>query len=324
MLALVFVLVVGYAQIFHKNEPVISSENTQIKQTDRKFSGESFLSVTENSLNLYFRKGGENEYIHYLLENKKKSLDKNETASNYDIWNIISVSHVKATKYGGFRNINQIVSDGEWFFAAREEKANDFIGGHHHGDDHFKDVEITIDGKDVDMTQKGEYKDFTELKLSYTSEVSRDNTVFNSGEPVIERKNEVLITGDLVTSNQKVEFLDDIQLQYLYLTMLPILRNNGGSQITSSVNFHGKTYDVSKSGFKHADLQFKPGDEILISGDTYRAKVNVKIQQEQYTTKLLASNSEAYNKLYFSVINENTDFAKGDIINATSNFMIEF
>lgn len=322
---LLIALVVFISTGFIKNN---SNQNHQAvsKKEDMIQLPSSLLEVRNNSLNLFFslnEAGEESDYLHYSIDHIQKSLDPNIAASAYNVWAITSVNHKQPSKYGGFKHVNQIISDGEWFFAAKEKGANDFVGGHHHGDEIFKQVTMSIDGKEIDPSQNNKYENFETLKISFSSELTRDNTYSSSKSKVINRTVEISFTKKGVLSNQSIEFLEAMELSNLYLSMLPINRGSGQNNITSNVSFNNKTFDVTSSGFKYPELTFSNGNLVTIYGDQYKATMEVMELNKEYQSKLLVSNADAYNKLYFSTVNTNTDFNEGDTLNSITEYTFE-
>ena len=334
VLLLIIVIVAG---IFYSNarekelySNYVAMDKDVIKDTDNEYSMDKIFVYAFNGNVKIYSKGSKLEsdmYIGYGLSYKTKSLDKQSNSSNYKVWDIDSVHEVKRLDRNTFISQNKIVTNGEWDLALQEEGANDFIGGSIHGDEIVTEFKLFVDNEEVKLDDVHELE-ADQVVLEMISDLYRDSTI--SEEPVkIGTRNKMLkFTTEGLQIDQEIEFLESMKLDKSYLTMLPILRkSNGlaGSQITDEVIFNDEKYQVSESGFNIPDITFKTGNYVEISGKEsgYSAIVEILEKTPAMDTLFMLSNSETYNKVYFSFNSDGYEVKQGDIWKHSAFYKID-
>ena len=134
----------------------------------------------------------------------------------------------------------QITGHGEYEMAIKEKSGDgaDFVGGFH-GDELIDSVTMTVDGKEVSLSESGFYKG---QNIVFT----QNATVNASGKPdlkLIDHEKIYTITKDGIKLNQTAEWLNDSTVSEVYMAMLPINhRDDRGVQINDTITAGGVSY----------------------------------------------------------------------------------
>jgi hypothetical protein len=280
---------------------------------------EIFVDSFSGEINIYLKTNSQSDkYVAYHIKHSEKSLNKEEESSNFDVWNLTGVNEVVPSQYGGFRNIEKIVTTGEWELALKEKGASDFIGGTLHGDEITTSLQMEIDGEQIEVEDLTKKSGKT-MKFTTVSDLYRDNTISEELTKIGLHKKTYIFDKDGLTIEQNVEFLEDLSIEKSYLAMLPILRkSNGenGKQITDTVkiNKQEEEYSVADEDFDIPEINAIETSGVSIFGkdSSYRADVDVISKSPDFPTIFHVANDVSYNKLYFAFNEGGQNVTKGD------------
>lgn len=243
-----------------------------------------------------------------------------------NLWRLTRGYYVERTEDNTFRNLysKEFIYPGEWeaaIMTTRDGKKNpDFMGGFH-GYEELSLISLNIDDLDVDMAKikktKAQNINFTQHSLMYE---------YGTNRPVAKHIKKYFISGQTIKLDQTIEWLETMNVETAYTTMLPIARSlPDGSQITDclTIGDNPKVFDVSKSD-KTLNISDKNVNKVSIWGKESGLKVDVQIENNP----LLNSNKffcsmytpqDGYNKLY-SCYAQNYNTYKGEIWNTKTTY----
>lgn len=204
----------------------------------------------------------------------------------------------------------------EWDMAVKLDGRPDFIGGYAHGDEVYTALTVSVDGRPVAMDSLRDLTSFAVLRITVTS------NGFDPSDPTtraLKHFKEFIITGEGITLNQRVEWLDDYTLGSSYLAMMPPLK-----ALTDLV------YTDADPTPKEAIASYGsvPGaTEAVVYGTT--SGISFRMSVPKYPSlaggnKFLLTDNHGrpYNKMYFVVCKDAT-VSKGDVWESTTQYRIE-
>ena len=219
-------------------------------------------------------------------------------ANNCNTWRIQNLYKASISD-GAFVLGDKIVLDGEWECAIKISGTSDFIGGLAHGDEIDTEVLIYLDGNAMpfgtipyDQEQAFICKKVSAIVTSDLNVVDTPSTPFAKHVKVYD------FTSGKVSYRQSVKFLGTWNLQFSYLTMIPVAR-----AYTSYMNLIGETelIDISTTGFTQKYRHMKNVDLTM-----YGAGFSMRLISECDSTDpvIYVSNSStpAYNKVYYTFV----------------------
>lgn len=109
----------------------------------------------------------------------------------------------------------------EWEMALRIEGRDDFIGGYVHGDEIFTDIRLLVDGCERQITSLSELTGFGSLRLQVES-IGYDPADHET--KALKHIKEYIIDSHGISVEQKVQWLNDYELNKCYLAMMPPLK----------------------------------------------------------------------------------------------------
>ncbi len=190
-----------------------------------------------------------NYYIvyHFAYENEaaKPELNFNEgtnDGANCEMWRIKGADIVEKTGEDTFRTVNGILQAGEIELAISENGAGDFIGGFH-GDEHYKNMQLVIDGKEIDLKKETSLTACKNVSITQDTVMYRCNSssaAADKGQAVMEHSMYYTITArDGFEIRQTVKYLvDDFRIARACIGMFTINRENGGRILTDVVEYY--------------------------------------------------------------------------------------
>lgn len=248
-------------------------------------------------------------FVGYTLSREKASRNDSSLSSNYDVMRITNAATYEIGSDNRFNKIFDITNDKEWEFAIKEEGTNDFIGGATHGDEILNEFAIEVDNKQMDVNENIMYQESDELIISATSDLYRDSSTTEDLEKVATRDVIYTFNADGLNVSQQIDFVDDMVIERSYLAMLPILRDKNGVQITDTVFDNN---DVSDNDFNQTYTELS---EASITGEEKNLSATMSIEEKSLESPSIffVSNSEAYNKLYFTYSEDGHNVSDGDV-----------
>lgn len=221
----------------------------------------------------------------YKLLKKTKPYTDGGTYQNYNGWRIVNCEIVK----NGVAN--SIVTDGAWECAISITGLPDFHGTYH-GYEQMKDLYIYADNQKIGI---GNYQ-ADSLRLVYTSYLIKQGTVDQKIADVVRI---YTFEDGVLRLKQRYQWVDSFTINQGYITMLPILRT--GVTHTAIADFDCKEYDVSNpANYQTINAQQPNVENSQVYGDQVGAYVDVKYKDKTVSNRFNVSNSEQYNKLYYS------------------------
>lgn len=320
----------------NQNEEVLtvkehaSTDGKKEESETEMYSQENiFIDSKDGNINV-FVKGStaeSNKYIGYNIRHLERELNREEAASNYDVWKLNGAAEYTRNNKR-FNKKLDIASPGEWDLAIQESGSNDFVGGSQHGDEITTSITVLVDGNEVDPYGESISQEAQEIVFVIESDLFRDNTITEGEEIIADHYKEYTFNHKGLTVNQEVEFVESIHLNKSYLAMLPIYREENGVQVTDSVstNFDGAEYDVSEQGFEIDNLTDVNATNVKISGEESGIDATVEILErssENIPYSFTLSNSELYNKLYFAFVDERYVTTPEEVWSQTTHYNID-
>lgn len=305
-----------------------SADNPQIATYN--VGANEFLAISFYSKNNYpILRKYEKYWLNNMIENQKSKIKVKKTASNVvnvfvptedvncyirfpfthftdtlinaDNWKI----H-EAYVSDGRNDIRKIVRAGEWEMAIQIDGRDDFIGGSLHGDEIVTSIRFYADGiLASSLTSEIYCNEFKAVEISDLYDPSDHTTkVSTHCKEYIFSKNGLLI-------NQRIHWKAAYTLKYSYIAMLPILRADDKGNITSKYfdDSNYEEYDVSNDSFGGYPISYRKNvlKQTLYSEESgISAEVEI-LKREPYIQDAISfvSDSEYYNKLYFSMCGNN-------------------
>lgn len=292
---------------------------------DEDFSTEKIFveSDGEGEIFVYVKgsKGGSNKYIGYQLNHLTKELNKEEEVSNYNLWKINGAGEYSRDVLDTFRLRTEVVRSGEWEMALWERGATDFVGGSAHGDEVMTSVQAFMDGKEISLDEAIDIEtDNFEIKT--ISDVYRDNTITSEPEVIGEHHKIYTFNKDGLSLEQSVSFNQPVLMYRPYLTMLPILRDKDGEQITDTYTANDKEYDISTDQFEE---EYMESEKATVFGKESGISATVEITDKNVNTPTIfhVANASNYNKLYFAFTRDDFQVNAGDEWKQTTLYDID-
>lgn len=289
-----------------------------------------FLAISFYSKNNYpILRKYEKYWLNNMIENQKSKIKVKKTASNVvsvfvptedvncyirfpfthftdtlinaDNWKI----H-EAYVSDGRNDIRRIVRAGEWEMAIQIDGRDDFIGGSLHGDEIVTSIRFYADGiLASSLTSEIYCNEFKAVEISDLYDPS-DHTakVATHCKEYIFSKNGLLI-------NQRIHWKAAYALKYSYIAMLPILRADDKGNITSKYfdDSNYEEYDVSNDSFGGYPISYRKNvlKQTLYSEESGISAAVEILKREPYIQDAISfvSDSEYYNKIYFSMCGNN-------------------
>lgn len=305
-----------------------STDNPQIATYN--VGANEFLAISFYSKNNYpILRKYEKYWLNNMIENQKSKIKVKKTASNVvsvfvptedvncyirfpfthftdtlinaDNWKI----H-EAYVSDGRNDIRKIVRAGEWEMAIQIDGRDDFIGGSLHGDEIVTSIRFYADGiLASSLTSEIYCNEFKAVEISDLYDPSDHTTkVATHCKEYIFSKNGLLI-------NQRIHWKAAYALKYSYIAMLPILRADDKGNITSKYfdDSNYEEYDVSNNSFGGYPISYRKNvlKQTLYSEESGISAAVEILKREPYIQDAISfiSDSEYYNKLYFSMCGNN-------------------
>lgn len=258
-------------------------------------------------ITIYKLTGDEQHYIGFSFIRKPLS------SINSNVWrmscvDIYDLNFVKTAH-------EQVVLEGEWECAIKENGASDFMGGTAHGDEIASFSEGYLDGKPLDLSSN-----FTVVgkRFEFIS-VSELNRVDTPADILCNHVKKITITSDDIVIDQSFKFLKDLTLTTSYVTMLPI--NRAYTKKAWRLD-QDAVEDISADGHPHV---FTDGNKqkVFMSGDNLTATVDVDCDSEHVGNLYIANaSSPRYNKVYFSFIGDGGTVKSGEIVKVRTTYVL--
>lgn len=269
----------------------------------------TYVEIRKNIINIYISssKGKHQSFVKLPLMHLKKPFEGG-TYQNLDLWRIYEAFAYELKDGKMLQTIPYpFISAGEWECAICITGTRDFHGGIH-GYEHQKEYFAEADGKPIDLNvEQNIWVD--SFRFYQKSLIVKQQTL---DEPVCYHIKDYIFKDGAVEFAQEIEWLCECNIQYAYLTMLPIKRTHDntetGEVISDRVitNLSDEVYDIGKlwhdtdistlakrkSGVRYAKIW---GEK---SGIT--AEVSIKRDSHPDTDTFFVQNNQEYNKLYFS------------------------
>ncbi|HII4363140.1 hypothetical protein [Vibrio parahaemolyticus] len=300
-----------------------SSENGSTNPEPLVPLSDSQLVVNVSKDNVQIFAKGEDRHSNRYLEYNLKHIVNDEINADlwrlYELYEVENTSNVKPYSFIRVYSGKPIANAGEWEAAIREVGAGDFMGGYH-GDERLTSVSLSVDGKQVSISES----QFVASNVSFY-QVSKLYSWY-TGEVVAFHEKEYKFTQSGIELDQRVEWLDSLNLSRAYLTMFPIKRKidyTKGAQITD-ISWSwpsGKVQDVSYPGFK---LNISHDDnEIWLEGAESRFRAEIKMNSRPFLPgySSFVTNSDTYNKAYFD-ISGNYKTTPGEVWETNSTYKL--
>lgn len=234
-------------------------------------------------------------------------------ASNADLWRIWRMFECDPETLAA---VTEVVNSGEWECALLHEERTqpegieaDHVGGYH-GDEHLTDCKFYVDS----VVKQADFVTSKVLKAKTIEMVQRSVIYFQGTlRPMCDHIKFYKFTPEGVEITQEWDWkYETVNLTRAWVTMLPILRDPNGLQVTdhSSRNedYYTQVDDNTLEGFTRRYTLVKDGSAIKIWGDSsgYSAQVDL-IETVKFSDKedMWVTNGGGYNKLYVSAIGTN-------------------
>lgn len=219
-------------------------------------------------------------------------------ANNCDTWRIQNLYKASISS-GEFVLGDKIVLDGEWECAIKIHGASDFIGGYAHGDEVDTSALIYLDGKLITFGQEPYDQEQVFICKKVSAIVASDlNVVDTPSTPFAKHIKAYDFTAGKVSFRQSVKFLGVWNLDFSYLTMLPVARD-----FTSYMNLIGETeiIDISSTSFTQKYRHMKKVD-LTMYGSGFSMRLMSECDSTDPVIYVSNSSSPAYNKVYYTFV----------------------
>ncbi len=245
----------------------------------------------------------------YILYNFIHSVSTSKNGDNWRLSYVYGCNDELVDK-------NQITTVAEWEMAVRLKGRPDFIGGFAHGDEKYTSLTFYIDGMECDPTKLSEVSQFTEIKVTETSEGfdPSDNVTH-----VLNHEKLYTFNKDGVRVDQKVEWLDDYDIERAYLAMMPPKKAYSHYYSTSA----DPTENTIPSGTNV--YVYETNSATLTTNNkeyTFTMSVNDEYLGKKPTFSMGDNGGGDYNKMYFHYCVGIT-VKKGDIWESFTQYKID-
>jgi len=200
-----------------------------------------------------------------------------------------------------------IVTGGEWDCAIKELGKSDFMGGISHGDEVYTSVVAFVDGKLIDIDNDNFLMECNEVDFYTKSHLLEvDNPVDNI---LAQHDKKFIINKSGIYVEQRVKFLQSIELDNSYLLMLPIARDISGVYVTNK-GYMDNDYaikDLSNQGNVITGTKAK-SVTIYNQGAGHQVKARVELIDSNNETDdfWMFLPTSAYNKIYQRFVHNKT------------------
>ena len=272
------------------NEAQKEATNEQAKQNIVRYEKSNGDSYSTERLFIYIP-----TYVGYVGYEFAHVVNAGINADNWRIIKAFSCDDNLAKRF-------DITNAGEWEMAIRILGRSDFIGGSLHGDEILGSITFIVDGVKKSLEEMAEPSTFKTLRIA-------ENTLMcdpaNSFPVVATHGKEYTFSDEGLTLKQFVNWKTEQEIETSYMTMLPILRGNGGLQVTDTyyADDDFMEYDISVPGKTLAFAYKKGVRNVTVYSNKSGVCASVEIVKAPDTTGggwFQVSDAETYNKLYFT------------------------
>lgn len=272
-------------------------------------NNKTFVEIRKNVINIFLsnKKGKNGSFIKLRLMHLEKPFDGG-TYQNLDLWRLYEAFCFEEKNGEMVQTLPYpFISAGEWECAIAISHTRDFHGGIH-GYEHQKEYFAEADGKLLDLECEQDLW-VDSFRFVQKSVIVKQETL---NEPLCNHIKDYTFENGALSLSQEIEWLTENNIQYAYLTMLPIKRTHDNTETGEVIcdrvltDLSDTVYDIGKlwhdteistmknckSGVRYAKIW---GEE---SGIT--AEVTIKKEGAPDTDSFFVQNNESYNKLYFS------------------------
>ncbi|MBQ7898063.1 MAG: hypothetical protein IJ323_06535 [Clostridia bacterium] len=236
------------------------------------------------------------------------------TDRNADVWRI---SRAYAVDDSLENPIQLTVDNAEWDMALKIVGRSDFIGGWMHGDEIYENIKFIIDGEEKDVTSLTEKISFEAMTII---ENSTGYDPSDSSVAAFKHYKEFTVSHAGIRLDQKVEWLNDYDVEYSYLAMMPPKKEYTDSYYTN-LDTVPKTIDytngqINESGATSVTVFGKE------SGYYFTMTVN---EYDTYIKPLMSiadNGGGPYNKMYFGFVNKGS-VVTGDVWETFTQYKID-
>lgn len=249
---------------------------------------QAVIKKTDTSISLFTRRGME------ITFNRVQRDYQPGKVSFYHIWQLGEVYDTR-----DFIRHHKIVRMGEWETAIKLEAG--FVGGRLHGYEQKKQVKMFVDNREIpehDPIAPSGYRTFQLQQISDLYDYDSDTSVIAQ----LEKRWEVDQQGT-IRFYQKVTWLKASHLLAAYLTMMPVMRTDGDTPITSFAKRDDipKATDISQAGHKNeagAGNKSPKTKKVVLWGPVYKVSVRISKSVHLPNSSLWITNAPQYNKIY--------------------------
>lgn len=236
------------------------------------------------------------------------------TSRNADMWRI-SRAYTVDDK---LTNPVQItVDNAEWDMALKITGRSDFIGGWMHGDEIFDDIKFIIDGVETDVTTITEKISFETMTII---ESSTGYDPDNQSDEALKHYKEFTISHAGIRLDQKVEWLNDYDVEYSYLAMMPPKKECTDSYYTN-LDTVPKTID-----YTNGQINESGATSVTVFGKDSGLYFTMTVNEYDTYIKPLMSIADngggPYHKMYFGFVNKGS-VVKGDVWETFTQYKID-
>ncbi len=288
---------------------------------------EVVVEVNEEGFTAYVKNDASTdaEYIGYWFCHEVSE------AANADLYRIKGTKLYERLDDFAFTPVNDvnITSNGEYEMAIKETSGDgaDFVGGFH-GDEIIDSVTMTVDSKEVSLSENGFYKGSSIV-------FAQNATVNASGTPdlkLIDHEKIYTITKDGIKLNQTAKWLNDSSVSEVYMAMLPVNhRDENGVQINDTITAGSTSYYRPRyfGGVKF-NVGYTNALSVTASGGALGAKVEVTTKPVQGFADsdiqfFMYTRETNDNKVYFRSLRENNNVfavSKGEVWEVENTYKV--
>lgn len=209
------------------------------------------------------------------------------------------------------------VDNAEWDMALMVDGRDDFIGGWMHGDEIFDDIKFIIDGVETDVTTLTEKITFETMTII---ESSTGYDPDNPSDEVLKHYKEFTISHAGIRLDQKVEWLNDYDIEYSYLAMMPPKKECTDSYYTN-LDTVPKTID-----YTNGQINESGATSVTVFGKDSGLYFTMTVNEYDTYIKPLMSIADngggPYHKMYFGFVNKGS-VVKGDVWETFTQYKID-
>lgn len=194
-----------------------------------------------------------------------------------------------------FKNAYPLNPSAEWDMAVRIKDRDDFIGGQLHGDEIYTGMKLFVDGAEKDLCSLTELTAFDALIMQVES-IGYDPKDHRT--EALKHYKEYTVTADGISTEQRVEWLNDYELSSCYLAMMPPLKTYTDSYYTDA--------DTTVRKITNSNFRLENRRSATLFGEESKLHFRMSVPKyPKYDTGncfLLSDNGgRPYNKMYFPV-----------------------